>query len=186
MALSLLLVCWGKGCLMCRCHGNCGHNAGTHFLRTTRLDPLIRPAALSTHLRRHDRSCCYFWLLLAISVVCFFCCCTFCVLFSFFISSFFFPLPPLPPCHWSLSVFEVHWTKSLWRTEGFSASLALEQGLFLPVTSRGPRCVAGQSSCVPSSQVAVNLRKVQVCCLFFSQPGAAKEQVAMSGDLLGQ
>lgn len=108
-----------------------------------------------------------------------------CSLFLFYFF-FFFPLPPLPPCHWSLSVFEVHWTKSLWRTEGFSASLALEQGLFLPVTSRGPRCVAGQSSCVPSSRVAVNLRKVQVCCLFFSQPGAAKEQVAMSGDLLGQ
>lgn len=81
-----VVVLLGKGCLMCRCHGNYGHNAGTHFLRTTLLDPLICPAALSTHLRRHDRSCCYFWLLFAISVVFF--CCTFCVLlFVFFPSS---------------------------------------------------------------------------------------------------
>lgn len=50
-----------------------------------------RPPALSTHLRRHDRSCCYFWLLLAISVVCF----SVVVHFVFFFS--FFPPPP-PRC----------------------------------------------------------------------------------------
>lgn len=86
------------------------------------------------------------------------------ILCSFF--CFFFLFHLLPPCHWSLSVIEVHWTKSLWRTEGFSASLALEQGLLSPVTSRGPRCAAGESSCVPSSQAAMDLAKVQVCCPF--------------------
>lgn len=81
-----VVVPLGEGCLKCRCHGNYGHSAGTHFLRTTLLDPVICPTALSTHLRRCDRSCCYFWLLLAISVVSF--CCT--VYFVFF----FLLLPP--------------------------------------------------------------------------------------------
>lgn len=83
-----VVVLLGKGCLMYHCHGNCGHNAAAHFLRTTtaapRLDP---PPALSTHLHSHDRSCCYFWLLLAISVVCFSVVVHFVFVFPFFFSS---------------------------------------------------------------------------------------------------
>lgn len=90
-----VFVLLGKGCLMCHCHGNCSHNAGAHFLRTTTAAPQFDPPpALSTHLRRHDRSCCYFWLLLAISVVCFSVVVHFVFFFSF---SVFLPQPAAFP-----------------------------------------------------------------------------------------
>ncbi len=76
----------------------------------------------------------------------FFCCCTFCVCFFFL---FFSSTPPNAFSLKYLSVIEVHWTESLRGTGGFSASLALEQSLFSPVTSRGPRCVTRESSCEP-------------------------------------
>lgn len=37
-----------------------------------------------------------------------------------------------------------------------------------------------------SSRAALDQRKVQACCLSFSQPAAAQEQVAVRGDLPGQ
>lgn len=146
----------------------------------------LAPFALSTHLRRHDRSCCYFWLLLVISVVCF----SVVVHFVFFFFFFFSPAPP-SPFHWSsLSIIEVHWTEP-WRDIGrFYASSALEQGLFSPVASHGPRCVAGASSCDHSC-----LGQHRGCCgrkegagvpPLYLQPAPVQRQVATRGDLRGQ
>lgn len=95
--VSLLLFCW-KGCSMCCCHGNRDHNAGAHFLRTTKVTPRhdfqppAPPRRSQHHLRRHDRSCCCFWLLLAIFSFVFF-------LLLYNLCSFFLLLllPPPPP-----------------------------------------------------------------------------------------
>lgn len=139
---SLCCCSVGKGCLMCRCHGNCGHNAGAHFLRTTTATPRLDPCSprCPQHTSTPSRPLLLLFLASLRYFSCvFFCCCTFCVLFFF--SLFFHPPSPF---HWStLSVIEVHWTESLRGTGGVSASLAQEQGLFSPVTSRCPRCVAG-------------------------------------------
>lgn len=184
---SLCCCSVGKGCLMCRCHGNCGHNAGAHFLRTTTATPRLDPCSprCPQHTSTPSRPLLLLFLASLRYFSCvFFCCCTFCVLFFFSLSL----LPP--PIAFPLKYLECNWGSLNWILEGnwggFSASLAPEQGLFSPVTSRCPRCVAGGvGACEPSCLGAAHgrLRARGRCrCV---QPDAAQEQVATRGDLPG-
>ena len=95
----------------------------------------------------------------------FFCCCTFCVLFFFFFSS----TPPLPPFHWSsLSVIEVHWTRSLrdiWG-EG-SRQLGFRAGFLLACCIAGPQVWLAKAAVVPAvwanTRAAVDQRGRRRC-----------------------
>lgn len=62
-----------------------------HYSHSSTWLATVRPVALRTHLRHHDRSCCYFWPLLATSVVHFF------YVIVHFVFFLFFSLHPCRP-----------------------------------------------------------------------------------------
>lgn len=80
-----------------------------HYSQSSTWLTAAHPSALSTHLRHHDRSCCYFWLLLAISVVCF-------SVVVHFVFLFFFSCTPVTlPLKYS----ECNWGSLNWTLEGY-------------------------------------------------------------------
>lgn len=84
----------GKGCFVCRCHGNSGHNAGAHLWRTAAAAPRLDSRPPASPPRRPQHTSQPLLSLFSASLRYF----QFCVLLlSYNLCSFLSPPPPQPP-----------------------------------------------------------------------------------------